>query len=67
MRTKTTAERGVDSWLNYGEDGIWKRAHRTPQRALFTPHCAAGGPSRDVVIGGCRTTIGTYVGSGKKL
>ena len=50
-----------------GEEGIWKRAHRTPRRALFTPHCATGGPGRQTLVGGCRTTIGTYVGSGKKL
>ena len=67
VRTKTPAERGVDSWMNYGEEGIWKRAQRTPRRALFTPHRVAGGPSREVVIGGRRTTIGTYVGSCKKF
>ena len=65
--TKTPAERGVDSWLNYGEEGIWKRTHRTSRRALFTPHRVAGRPRRDVVIGGRRTTIGSYVGSGKKF
>ena len=59
VRTKTPAERGVESWMNYGEEGIWKRAHRTPRWALFTPHRVAGGPGREVVVGGRRTTIGT--------
>jgi hypothetical protein len=66
-RTKTPAERGVDSWMSYGEEGIWKRAHRTPRRSLFTPHRVAGGPGRQTIIGGHRTTKGTYVGSGKQF
>ena len=66
-RTKTPAERGFDSWMSYGEKGIWKRAHRTPRRSLFTPHRVAGGPGRQTVIGGRRTTKGTYVGNGKQF
>ena len=67
MRTKTPAERGADSWMTYGEEGIWKQAHRTPRRALFMPHRVAGGPGRNTLIGGRRTTTGTYVGRGKKF
>ena len=53
--------------MSYGEEGIWKRAHRTPRRALFTPHRVAGGPGWQTLIGRRRTTIGKYVGSGKKF
>ena len=50
-----------------GEGGGWKRAHRTPRRALFTPHQVAGGPGRDAVMITKRTTKGTFVGSGKEF
>ena len=67
MRIKTPEERGVDSWMIQGEGGIWKRAHRTPRRALFTPHRVAGGPSKETIIKGRRVTNGTYVGNKERF
>ena len=51
----------------HGEGGEWKRAHRTPRRALFTPHRFAGGPGHDAVMITKRITKGTYVGSVKEF
>ena len=50
-----------------GERGEWKRAHRTPRRALFTPHRVAGGLGRDAVMITKRITKGTYVGTGQEF
>ena len=63
-RQRSAEERCVDSWLASGENGMWKRAHRTPRRALFTPHRVSGGPTRDIMMCTRRTTRGTYVGTG---
>ena len=50
-----------------GVRGEWRRAHRTPRRALFTPHRVAGGPGRDAIMITKRTTKGTYVGTGEEF
>ena len=50
-----------------GEGGEWKRAHRTPRRALFTPHRVAGGPGRDAVMITKRISKGTFVRSRKEF
>ena len=50
-----------------GSSGAWKRAHRTPRRALFTPHRVAGGPGREVALSTRRTTSGAFVGTGEKF
>ena len=63
-RTRTAEERGVDDWMISGVDSKWKRAHRTPRRALFTPHRVSGGPGRDIVMDTRRKTEGVYVGTG---
>ena len=63
-RTRTAAERGVDDWLIDGVDRQWNRGHRTPRRALFTPHRVSGGPGRDIAMNTRRRTDGVYVGTG---
>ena len=50
-----------------GSRGAWKRAHRTPRRALFTPYRVAGGPGREVMLSTRRTTSGAFVGTGEKF
>ena len=67
LKTRSAAERGVDSWMTGGVRGEWKRAHRTPRRALFTPHRVAGGPGRDAIMLTKRITKGTYVGTGEEF
>jgi hypothetical protein len=67
QKTRRAAERGVDSWMTGGVRGEWKRAHRTPRRALFTPHRVAGGPGRDAIMLTKGITKGTYVGTGEEF
>ena len=43
-RSTSPEERCVDSCVSAGAGGVWRRAHRTPRRALFTPFRVAGGP-----------------------
>ena len=66
-RWRSAEERCVDSWLISGEDGVWKRAHRTPRRGLFTPHRVSAGPGRDTKLSTRRINIGTYVGTGAEF
>ena len=66
-RQRSAEERCVDSWLISGENGVWKRAHRTPRRSMFTPNRVSGGPTRDVKMSTRRTTRGTYVGTGAEF
>ena len=64
-KSKSAELRGVDSWESSGIGGVWKRCHRTPRRAMFTPHRVAGGPGHDTKLRKERTTRGTYLGTGK--
>ena len=57
----------MDSWLCAGVGGEWHRAHRTPRRALFTPHRVAGGPRPGAVMITKRVTRGRYLGSGEEF
>ena len=50
-----------------GVEGDWMKTHRTPRRALFTPHRVAGGPGKDIKLEKSRVTVGTFVGSGEKF
>jgi hypothetical protein len=67
LKTRSAAERGVDSWMTGGVRGEWKRAHRTPSRALSAPHRVAGGLGRDAIMLTKRITKGTFVGTGEEF
>ena len=43
------------------------REHRTPRRALFTPHRVAGGPSVEDCSNTKRITRGVYIRDGKEF
>ena len=59
---RTSAEsRCVDSWILAGDDGVWRRAHRTPRRALFTPFKVAAGPDKSTILKKIRVTRGKYL------
>jgi len=64
---KSAEDRCVDSWAAAGVEGAWKRTHRTPRRAMFTPHRVAGGPGRDIKLMKTRTTTGKFVTSGEEF
>ena len=66
-KSKSAEERGVDSWVLLGFGGFWKRVHRIPLMAMFTPRRVAGGPGRGITLKGTRVTKGTYVASGRKF
>ena len=38
--------RNGDSWDEKGKKGVWRRAHQSWRRTLFTPTKVAGGPAR---------------------
>ena len=63
QKSMSPEERCVDSWLSTGADGLWKRAHRTPRRTLFTPFRVAGGPEKGTTLKKIRVTRGKYLGS----
>lgn len=67
VKTRSAEERCVDTWLSSGTSGEWTRAHRTPRRAMFTPHRVAGGHGSEVMLNRMRITNGTYVGTGEKF
>ena len=54
----------VGLWEGAGSDGVNRIIHRTPRRALFTPHHVAGGPGRNVRSGKSRVTTGTFLEPG---
>ena len=62
-RAERAAERGVDSWIESGCSGRWRRIHRTPRRALFTPFRVAGGPAPETEMNKRRVTKGRFIGS----
>ena len=64
-KVRTAEERSVDSWTVNGASATWRRAHRTPRRAVFIPHRVSGGPGAGIKMCGRRVTKGTYVGSGE--
>ena len=43
------------------------RTHRTPRRALFTPHRVAGGPGREVHLLKTRVTTGKFLNTGEEF
>ena len=53
----------MDSWLVVGYKGVWRRAHRTPRRSLFTPHQVSGELGHEVLMSKRRVTEGTFVGT----
>ena len=53
----------MDSWLSAGAEGVWRRAHRTPRRMLFTPFRVAGGPEKGAALKKIRVTRGKYLGT----
>ena len=61
------AERCVDSWEVSGQDGVWRRQHRTPWRTLFAPHRVAGGPEAGVQVKKIRATSGTFIKTRRAL
>ena len=64
-KSRSAEERCVDSWISSGKGGEWTRAHRTPRRAMFTPHRVAEGPDKQILLNKIRVTDGTYVGTGQ--
>ena len=61
VKKTSPEERCVDSWEVSGQGGVWRRQHRTPRRALFTPHRVAGGPEAGVQVKKFRVTNGTFI------
>ena len=57
----------MDYWAAAGVEGAWTSTHRTPRRAMFTPHRIAGGPGRDIKLEKIRVTVGTFVVSGEQF
>ena len=66
-KKRSPEERCVDSWEGGVEGGRWVREHRTPRRALFTPHRVAGGPSVEDCSNTRRITRGVYIRDGTKF
>ena len=66
-KKRSPEERCVDSWEVAGEGGRWVREHRTPRRALFTPHRVAGGPTVEDCSNTRRITKGVYIRDGMKF
>ena len=64
---RNAEERCVDSWAMAGTGGRWVRTHRTPRRALFTPHRVAGGPGRGVHLLKTRVTTGKFLNTGEEF
>ena len=64
---RNAEERCVDSWAMAGTGGRWVRTHRTPRRALFTPHRVAGGPGREVHLLKTRVTTGKFLNTGEEF